>query len=30
EFPLSMFYESLNKKMSAIIESTAGIVGSVD
>ena len=28
EFPLSMFYESLNKKMSAIIESTAGIVGS--
>ena len=27
EFPLSMFYESLNKKMSAIIESTAGIVG---
>ena len=27
EFPLSMFYESLNKKMRAIIESTAGIVG---
>jgi hypothetical protein len=27
EFPLSMFYESLNKKMSAIIESTAGITG---
>ena len=27
EFPLSMFYESLNKKMSAIISSTAGIVG---
>ena len=27
EFPLSMFYESLNKKMSGIIESTAGIVG---
>jgi hypothetical protein len=25
EFPLSMFYEALNKKMAAVIESTAGI-----
>ncbi len=28
EFPLSMFYESLDKKMRPVIESTAGIVGS--
>ncbi|BBH17217.1 hypothetical protein Back2_15040 [Nocardioides baekrokdamisoli] len=27
EFPLSMFYESLDKKMSAVIASTEGIVG---
>jgi hypothetical protein len=27
EFPLSMFYEALNKKMAAVIESTAGITG---
>lgn len=27
EFPLSMFYESLDKKMSAVIASTAGITG---
>jgi hypothetical protein len=27
EFPLSMFYESLDKKMRSVIESTAGIVG---
>ncbi len=27
EFPLSMFYEALNKKMTAVIESTAGITG---
>ncbi|WP_253202188.1 DUF6421 family protein [Subtercola sp. PAMC28395] len=27
EFPLSMFYEALNKKMSGVIESTAGITG---
>jgi hypothetical protein len=25
EFPLSMFYEALNKKMAATIESTKGI-----
>ena len=25
EFPLSMFYEALSKKMAAVIESTAGI-----
>ena len=30
EFPLSMFYESLNKKMSTVIASTAGIVGRTD
>ena len=30
EFPLSMFYESLNKKMSTVIASTAGIVGGTD
>ena len=28
EFPLSMFYEALNKKMKAVIVSTAGITGS--
>ncbi len=28
EFPLSMFYEALHKKMAAVIESTAGITGS--
>ncbi|HSU70020.1 MAG TPA: DUF6421 family protein [Micrococcaceae bacterium] len=27
EFPLSMFYEALEKKMRAVIESTAGITG---
>jgi hypothetical protein len=27
EFPLSMFYESLDKKMRPVIESTSGIVG---
>ncbi|ROP61212.1 DUF6421 family protein [Curtobacterium sp. ZW137] len=27
EFPLSMFYEALNKKMAAVIASTAGITG---
>jgi hypothetical protein len=27
EFPLSMFYESLDKKMRPVIESTAGITG---
>ncbi|MDO7868243.1 DUF6421 family protein [Nocardioides jiangxiensis] len=27
EFPLSMFYESLDKKIRPVIESTAGIVG---
>ena len=27
EFPLSMFYEALSKKMSDVIESTAGITG---
>ncbi|RDV45041.1 hypothetical protein DOE76_09940 [Leifsonia sp. ku-ls] len=30
EFPLSMFYEALNKKMAAVIESTAGITGAAD
>jgi hypothetical protein len=30
EFPLSMFYEALEKKMRPIIESTAGITGSAD
>lgn len=29
EFPLSMFYEALEKKMRPVIESTAGITGSV-
>jgi len=28
EFPLSMFYEALAKKMSPVIESTAGMTGS--
>ncbi|MER3390509.1 MAG: DUF6421 family protein [Microcella sp.] len=28
EFPLSMFYEALSKKMTTVIESTAGITGS--
>ncbi|MGX5681645.1 DUF6421 family protein [Schumannella luteola] len=28
EFPLSMFYEALSKKMGEVIESTRGIVGS--
>jgi hypothetical protein len=27
EFPLSMFYEALNKKMRDVIDSTAGITG---
>ena len=27
EFPLSMFYEALSKKMAPVIESTAGITG---
>ncbi len=27
EFPLSMFYEALSKKMTAVIESTSGITG---
>jgi len=27
EFPLSMFYEALSKKMGAVIESTSGITG---
>ncbi|MGO4490920.1 DUF6421 family protein [Arthrobacter sp. 2YAF22_2] len=30
EFPLSMFYEALEKKMRPVIESTAGITGSTD
>jgi hypothetical protein len=30
EFPLSMFYEALEKKMRNVIESTAGITGSTD
>ena len=30
EFPLSMFYEALEKKMRTVIESTAGITGSSD
>ena len=29
EFPLSMFYEALSKKMAAVIESTAGITATV-
>ena len=27
EFPLSMFFEALEKKMKPVIESTAGITG---
>ncbi|MEQ1734919.1 MAG: DUF6421 family protein [Rhodoglobus sp.] len=27
EFPLSMFYEALSKKMTAVIESTSGVTG---
>ena len=27
EFPLSMFYEALEKKMRPVIDSTAGITG---
>lgn len=30
EFPLSMFYEALEKKMRNVIDSTAGITGSTD
>jgi len=30
EFPLSMFYEALGKKMASVIESTAGITGETD
>ena len=30
EFPLSMFYEALAKKMTTVIESTAGITGTSD
>ena len=30
EFPLSMFYEALSKKMTETIESTAGITGNTD
>ncbi|WP_426995604.1 DUF6421 family protein [Pseudarthrobacter sp. N5] len=30
EFPLSMFYEALEKKMRPVIESTAGITGASD
>ena len=30
EFPLSMFFEALNKKMSPVIASTAGITGADD
>lgn len=30
EFPLSMFYEALEKKMRPVIESTAGITGETD
>ena len=30
EFPLSMFYEALEKKMRPVIESTAGITGAQD
>ncbi|AGW42686.1 hypothetical protein O159_28000 [Leifsonia xyli subsp. cynodontis DSM 46306] len=30
EFPLSMFYEALSKKMAGVIESTAGITGTTD
>ncbi len=27
EFPLSMFYEALTKKLAPVVESTAGITG---
>ncbi|WP_235460034.1 DUF6421 family protein, partial [Yonghaparkia sp. Soil809] len=30
EFPLSMFFEALQKKMALVIESTAGITGATD
>ena len=30
EFPLSMFFEALDKKMRAVIESTAGITGTTE
>jgi hypothetical protein len=30
EFPLSMFYEALSKKLSAVVASTAGITGASD
>lgn len=30
EFPLSMFYEALSKKLSPVIESTLGITGTAD
>ncbi len=30
EFPLSMFFEALEKKMRPVIESTAGIRGATD
>ena len=30
EFPLSMFYEALSKKMAGVIESTAGITGTTE
>ncbi|MEY9954120.1 DUF6421 family protein, partial [Leifsonia sp. EB34] len=30
EFPLSMFYEALNKKMATVIESTSGITRESD
>ncbi|MDP4331918.1 DUF6421 family protein [Curtobacterium sp. A7_M15] len=30
EFPLSMFYEALNKKMAPVIASTAGITGATE
>ena len=29
EFPLSMFYEALSKKMTDVIESTSGITGAL-
>jgi hypothetical protein len=28
EFPLSMFYEALSKKLTGVIESTVGMTGS--
>ena len=30
EFPLSMFYEALRRKLSAVVEGTAGITGTTD